>query len=668
MTSAMRLASARPSNELTVSSLPSSPRNGSGLVMSRRTAFVLVSVAVLGVGCPRGAGQDFEAFPSLTTNDRAAEADLRLAREADLAGQADLAAERYRAFLRDHDEDPLVPVAHLGLGRVLLANGEVQPALVEFGFAASTDDPAVALAGRFYQGVAMHLAGRHEEAIERLSALAGQTTDPTRTVLLLRTLAAAARTTGRIVLALESLDRLVRSEELPSADREEGRRQIHELALGADAAAVQRAYVELSRDGVAWPEVAARAMRLSFDQGDVSRVAAIVAELRAHGVPLSDELGELSVRAERTARADPRVIGAIVPLTGRARQIGQQISRGLMLASGSRNVGPPSSDAPQLVLRDDGGDPARAAQAVEDLVSEHRAIAIIGPLEGQAARLAAQRAQELGVPLIALVSDPSVTDPGAMVFRLVPSPRDEALALVRAATARGATRFAILRPDSGYGRAMQEAFAAAVREAGGEVVVEARYEAAATSFGTVISTLAAVSFDALFVPDTGRQLNLVAPALAAAGLWSTRAGQSAPRGGRAITLLAPSVAIDARILQSSRYFQGALFASWFHAPTATGSGRAFADSYQQRFSEEPQPFAAYAYDAFGLVRRGVEAGNITRGDLARWLSQSARHPTVGASGGFSPDRAPASTSRVLELQGETFLPLVAPAPGPAQIR
>ena len=629
--------------------------------MTRRAWFFAVLVAVLGAGCPQSSGQDFETFPSLTTRNPRAEADLRAAREAAEAGRASDAEARFRAFLTDYPDDPLRPVARLGLGRVLLANGDTEGALAELEQVARTDDPAVAEAGRFYQGVALHLAERYDESIELLSPLAGRTTDPGRTVLLLRTLSSAARRTGRVVLALSSLDRLVGAEDLPASDRDDGRRQIREVTDDAPPDAIERAYAELSRDGEAWPAVAARAIRLAFDEGDMGRVAAIVAELRARNVPLSDELGELAVRAERTERADPRVIGAIAPLTGRARQIGQQASRGLMLASGAPIDGPPGPDDPQLVLRDDAGDPSRAAQAVEDLVSEHRAIAIIGPLEGRAARLAAQRAQDLGVPLIALVPDPTITDPGALIFRLYPSPAEETAALVAAARGRGATRFAILRPDHAYGRAMGEAFAAAVRDAGGEMVAEQTYEAGATAFGEAVSALEAQRFDALFVPDAGRQLNLIGPALAAAGLWSTAAGASAPRGGRAITLLAPSVAIDPRILRSGRYFQGAVFSSPFHAASATGPGRAFADAFEQRFDAAPDPFAAYAYDAFQLVRRAVEAGHTTRGDVARFLAGHASQ-TAGASGGLSEERAPRAAARLLQVSGDAFVPLAGPPP------
>ena len=633
---------------------------------SRRSTLAIfgaVCAVTLGTGCPRGSGQqDLASLPSLTTDDPAAEADLRAARAAADAGRAAEAERLYRRFLEEHPDDALVPVAQLGLGRVLLANGDVDGALERFSLVASASDERVAEAGRFYRGVALHLGGRSEEAIELLAPLVGRTADPEETALLLRTLAAAAERTGRVTVALGALDRLARHADLPEAERERARADARELVAHADADAVWRAFDELPRDGAAWPEVAQRAIRLAFDAGDMARVSAIVSELRERHIPMTDELAELAVRAERTERADPRVIGAILPMTGRGREVGQRAVRGLLLAAGVPSEGPPSPDAPQLVLRDDGGDPQRAAAAVEELVSEHRAIAIIGPLEGAAARAAARRAQQLGVPLVTLVPDPQVVEAGPMVFRLLAGPRDEARALVAAARARGVQRFAVLAPSSPYGDRMHDAFAEAVREAGGELVASERYETDATSFGTVVRRLESQRFEALFVPDSARQLSLIAPALAAAGLWSTPAGATPPRGGRAIVLLAPTVALDLRALRaSSRYLQGALFSAPFTAALATGDARAFVDAFTQRFGEAPDTFSAYAYDAFRLVRGAVQAGAGTRAELAAALRERGRGATVGASGGLAPSRGPAAGTRVVELRGDALVAATVPS-------
>src|SRR5690606_34680702 len=118
-------------------------------------------------------------------------------------------------------------------------------------------------------------------------------------------------------------------------------------------------------------------------------------------------------------------------------------------------------------------------------------------------------------------------------------PSDETRALVAAARQRGAQRFAVLRPDTGYGQRMSQAFEEAVRASGGELVHTETYASSATAFGEPVRRLAAQRFDALFVPDGAARLTLIAPALAAGGLVSGRAGASSPRTGRVITVLAP---------------------------------------------------------------------------------------------------------------------------------
>ncbi|MGF1468781.1 MAG: ABC transporter substrate-binding protein [Sandaracinaceae bacterium] len=615
--------------------------------------------SVAAAGCPHeGGAQDVSTLPRISTPDADAEADLQAAEDAAAAGPAREAEARYLAFLREHPDDPLRPLALLGLGQVHLARGDVQSAWALFEEASASEDPAVAERGRFYQGLALHLGGRAADAIRLLQPLVGRVTDPEQRVLLLRTLASAAAREGDLGLALSALDELAGAEDLPEPDRIDGRRQIRELVEQAPPAAIQQAYDEFARDRPVWPEIARRALRLAYDEGRMERVMAIVTELRAREGELSPELAELALRAERTEQADPRVVGAIVPLTGRARRIGQQAVRGLMLAAGLPGDAPLPADAPQLVLRDDGGDAERAAEAVEELVSVHRAVAIIGPLTGATARAAAERAQELGVPLISLASDPSVTDAGARVFRLYPGPAEETRSLVSAALRRGARRFAVLHPDRGYGRTMARAFAAQVEAAGARVVATVAYPREATAFGDQVARVAQARPDAVFVPDRGERLALIGPALAAEGLWSRLAGEDPPRGGRAISLLAPSVALEPEAVRpSARYLSGLLVASPF-VSDADAAAAAFVAAYGREFSQAPSRYAAYAYDAYRMVRAGVDdAGRGTRQSLAEWLTTSGRSLTVGSSDGLGPDRAPASATSVVELREGTFAPL-----------
>ena len=113
-------------------SLPALPRVSARSAALLRTLFVAYALVTTG-GCPGGSGAlDVETLPLVTTDDPRAEADLRAARESAEAGRAQEAAQRYQRFLEVHPSDPLAPMAELGLGQILLAQGDDAGALARF--------------------------------------------------------------------------------------------------------------------------------------------------------------------------------------------------------------------------------------------------------------------------------------------------------------------------------------------------------------------------------------------------------------------------------------------------------------------------------------------------------------------------------------------------------
>jgi ABC-type branched-subunit amino acid transport system substrate-binding protein len=292
---------------------------------------------------------------------------------------------------------------------------------------------------------------------------------------------------------------------------------------------------------------------------------------------------------------------------------------------------------------------------VNELVSVHRVIAIVGPMDAAVAQAAGARAQELGVPLIALTPAGTLPELGEMVFRYFPTPRSEARALAAALKARGAASYAVLYPQTAFGETMLTAFQ---QEAGALGLVQGTlrsYPAGATSFGAEASALAKERFDALFVPDAAQPLALIAPALAAAGMWSTPRDQRAPKNGRAILIAAPSVAYDPNLPRlAGRYLQGALFSVPFDAASTAAPVADFVARYQEAFGSNPDVFAAFAHDAYKLVRAAVDQGANTRELVASRLT-TARDPSlVTPSAGFSAKREATSPTQVQELKADTF--------------
>jgi branched-chain amino acid transport system substrate-binding protein len=619
--------------------------------------WLLVALCALAsfAGCPSGGGgPSIARLPSLTSPDPEAEAELRAAQELDAAGKTEQARARYERFLVQRPKDPLVPVAQLALGRILLASDKPREATSLFDSVATHPDSSVAEQGRFLGAIASSRLGEHAQAVKVLRPMVGRTVDPADTRLLLDTLAGSLLALERYAEGITVLDRACKP--LTAAPRSEAQAGIDTLVRErARAVDIERLYDDLPHDGCAWPSVVRRAVIDADARGDADEARDLLEVVRENDLPMDDVLSSIAMRADRPDDADPRVIGAVLSLSGQGRRVGELALRGLMLAAGLPPSGPLPKDAPQLVFRDDGGDPQRAAAAVEELATIHRAIAIIGPLDVRVAPAASAKAKELGVPLLLLT--PAGALDGELSHRMFPTPEGELAALLDRAVRDKTTRVAMLLPAGPYGDVMGAALRRAASSRGATVVAEQRYAVGATAFGRECEALAKESFDALFIADQPTAIASIAPALAAAGLWSSAPGQAVPSGGRAIRVLSVSAAFDPGLARSvGRYLQGALFSVPFHPLTATGGSAAFAQSFQARFGEPPDTYAAFSHDAYRLLRAAVSAGGNTRSTLARELQRVRATDTASPVTGFLPSREAKGATRLLELEGTAFIP------------
>jgi branched-chain amino acid transport system substrate-binding protein len=284
-------------------------------------------------------------------------------------------------------------------------------------------------------------------------------------------------------------------------------------------------------------------------------------------------------------------------------------------------------------------------------VGVHRVIAVIGPLNPGSAQVVAARAEELEVPVLTLSPDPSLNENADTAYRMLPEPGEEAALLVRAAAPTGARSFVLLHPESGYGQVMRRAFEQAVQRVSGTLTAIA-YPPNATSFVREAEQAAHLAPDAVILADGAARIALLAPALAAQGLWSMPPRQKPPEG-RAVTYLVPAAGFDPSLAQSARrYLQGAFFAVPFDAASAPE----FAAAYRERFRSEPNLFAAAAHDAFRIVETALAGGVTSREALVDALGKVTASDTATAVDGFAGTRGPRNPLRLEMLTGETFVP------------
>jgi len=237
-----------------------------------------------------------------------------------------------------------------------------------------------------------------------------------------------------------------------------------------------------------------------------------------------------------------------------------------------------------LVPKDTKGTPEGARLAAQSAVQEGAEL-IIGPLFAQEVRAASGVARHAGIPMIAFSSDEKVAGSGVYLLSFLAG-RDVPR-IVSFALSRGKRNFAVLVPQTAYGRIAEAAFAKAVASGGGDAPVRASFSGsnmsdAVQQIATAIKS--GQQIDALFLPADRDELPTLAPLLANAGVTSARVqfigtGQwDYPNVGN----------------------ERALDGGWYPAPDPSGWNK-FAQNYAKTFGGTPPRIASLGYDAVSLA-------------------------------------------------------------------
>jgi ABC-type branched-subunit amino acid transport system substrate-binding protein len=184
--------------------------------------------------------------------------------------------------------------------------------------------------------------------------------------------------------------------------------------------------------------------------------------------------------------------------------------------------------------------------------------------------------------VIAFSTDRTVAGDG--VYLLSFQPESEVRRVIAYAAAQGHRNFAALIPNTGYGRVSEQAFRAAVAASGGTVSTVLRFSPASGIGADQAAAIAKAGPDAVFIPQGGTGLRLIAPILAANGVDTSK-----------VKLLGTGLWDDISVTR-----EPALRDGWFAAPDPDAD-REFTRRYRDAFGSVPPTLAVLAYDAVSLV-------------------------------------------------------------------
>jgi ABC-type branched-subunit amino acid transport system substrate-binding protein len=581
-----------------------------------------IALVVLLAGCPRPTRKtltpDVPQHGDAQARSRFLEAKNKFLRD---GGQG----TEFKRIIEQYPSDPIVPWAELYAGIAAVKARSFPEADAQLTKLVTDNvDPGLTARAELFLGITKNYEGDAASA-RRLLAKAERAIegDDERTEYL----AALAYSTAlgeRPLGALPIFDQLF--SRVSPAERALIVARCEELVAALDRNTLERLFDELpDRKGPAIAVVGSRLVILYEHAGENARAEKMrenmVPPRAAVGLPRTITVGEVGSAASGGGAAG--LLGAVVPLgSKKENRVAEQAVAGLGLAAGA-----PDGKGVVAIETRAAIDKTTSAEAV-DALARQNVIAIIGPIGKESVDGASARAENLGVPMISLSTSAEQRPTGRFIFHIRHSPEHRARTLAQRALARGVKTFAIMAPDTPYGKGISSAFTEAVKQGGGTIVNTVTYPDTQKSFTKEASSLK-TGWDAVFVADEAKRLSLIAPALAAAGhVAKAQPWPKKLRAGRPILLLSTAEGLDASYLNDAgRHSEGALFAPGFFPDAGDANQKPFIDRFVAAYARQPEATEAYAFDAAQLA---AAAGANGRAALAAALTKGQLQGVTGA--------------------------------------
>jgi branched-chain amino acid transport system substrate-binding protein len=294
-------------------------------------------------------------------------------------------------------------------------------------------------------------------------------------------------------------------------------------------------------------------------------------------------------------------IGSAGPLTGPAAAFGKDGENGARLAIEDANkkgikIGGDTVKF-ELVSEDDQADP-RNATTVAQRLADGGVKGVVGHITSGAAIPASRIYEKAGIPVITpSATSPKLTQQGyKMTYRLIANDLQQGNALGKfAVNELKAKRIAVIDDRSAYGQGLADAFANAVKAAGGQVVGREFTNDKATDFMAILTKVKATNPDAVFYGGMDSQSGPM-----------TR--QMKQLGMTAKFLTGDGGCTGEMIKMAGDALSGSAFCTQAGIPLEKmPGGAAFRAQFKQRYGNDIHVYAPYAYDAANSIIEAMKA-------------------------------------------------------------
>ncbi len=550
-------------------------------------------------------------------------------------------------------------------GEILLSKGDVEKALWRFK-RLTTEFPNSPLLNeaKFRMGICYTHLKRNQEAIRVLTELLPTFLSPTRMMKVFTLLGDNHLEIGNLPLALHWYGKGILVQGQPN---EELKKKVRSILDGVESIEELSKMESSYRGAYAGGYAKLRRAQLLRKEGKESLAKRLLFEIQkeypgADYLTLVKEvLGSISIQSKYT-------VGVLLPLSGPYQRFGQKVLQAIQMAvNGLLNQeGQPLFS---LSVHDSKEDPLEMEKAIEELATKEKAIAIIGPILSLHVERAAQRAQQLKIPLLTLSPKDSISEKGEFIFQISFTPSEQVTALLDYTfNELGFYTYAVFYPYSPYGLHFKNLFAQEVRLRGGKIIGMVAYQENQTDFSQEIKTFfkleplptpdskgkpieelhATMRVDGVFIPDTHERVGTVLSQMAYYDLKGvTFLGINSWNGPGLISL-------------GGKGAEGSIFVDGFFKKNPSPVVSTFIQEFKKAYQREPETLEALGYDAMRFLIEVLQAKTISSpSQLKEEMCRIQNFKGVTGLKGFGEDGRPIRTLHILKVnrgQIEEILP------------
>jgi branched-chain amino acid transport system substrate-binding protein len=334
-------------------------------------------------------------------------------------------------------------------------------------------------------------------------------------------------------------------------------------------------------------------------------------------------------------------VGAIEDLSGPTARYGIAITQGFQLAAEQINAkgGILGGRQIEFLVEDAAGQKDQAVNAAKKLLARDKVTALLGPTLSNEMFAAGPVAVERQIPIIGTsVTAAGITDMGDWVFRTsLPEADVVPAALANTKQVFGLKKVALLYAnDDAFSKSGFDVFKKAAIDAGLEIADIESFSQQDTDFSPQLTKIKSLDVDALLVsalvePASGvvlqaRQLGMTMPILGGNGFNSPKLVDIAGKAAEGVLVGSP----------------------WF-VDKPQAENVAFVAAYRAKYGQDPDQFAAQAYDTMFILAEAYDRAGDTDAKKLHEALMATDHDGIMGPFQFSPHRDPASASGVVTL-------------------